>query len=306
MGPGRKESASSTAREGVTLASVGRDEAGIPRTPEAFGAELRRLRENAGVSLEDIVAETKIGIGVLRDLEAGRFSRLPERVFTRNFVRQFSEVVGFPPDTLAAWFDVAWEAHTLRSGSHPAIALAETPEPRLGRRLWSWIPVAIGIIVLLGVLLALVVRHHGQEEGDARHGAVPSLPVTSTPRSTPLKSSPPPISPSAVPLRESSDVDREDVRTAAATIRVLPGNECWIRWRDEHGMLSQRLLTAGESVEIPVEHLVQLTLGNGGGVVLTVGGKVYRAPGRPGEVVHLELHPDGMTRPENRMVEAGG
>ncbi len=273
---------------------MGREETGVPRTPEAFGAELRRLRENAGVSLDDIVSETKIGIGVLRNLEEGRFSRLPERVFTRNFVRQFGEVVGFSPDTLAEWFDMAWERYSLSSGSHPAIALAEAPEPEPRRRLLTWWPVALGIVFVIAVLAVLLLRDKGGREEGAGQKGVPSF--TPTMASSENASGSP--SPTA-PLVEASPTHHEDGvepggGPVVATVRVLPGNECWIRSRDEAGRLNQRLLTAGERVEIPVRRMVQLTLGNGGGVVINVGGKTYRAPGRAGEVVHLELRPDGI------------
>ncbi len=267
---------------------------GVPRTPEEFGAELRRLRENAGVSLEDIVSETKIGIGVLKNLEAGRFSYLPEGVFSRNFVRQFGEAVGFDPETLVTWFDAAWEHHTVRSGSHPAIKLTE-PAPSWGFKAWTWGPILLGALVLLVALIVLSLHLFGGRGGvplgdpvtaftpGAGTSAGPGRVGTVVPRS----SSPGPTMTAAPP------------RTPAAgkvLVQVRPGEECWIRTRDARGKVEQRLLTGGERAEIPVEGWLQLTVGNAGAVSVRVGGSTYSSLGNRGEVVHLEIRPEGMKR----------
>jgi hypothetical protein len=39
---------------------------GVPNHPKAFGEELQRLRQSAGLSLEDIADETKISRQILR------------------------------------------------------------------------------------------------------------------------------------------------------------------------------------------------------------------------------------------------
>ena len=62
---------------------------GVPNHPKAFGEELQRLRQSAGLSLEDIADETKISRQILRCLESGDFRFLPQMVFSRNFVAQY-------------------------------------------------------------------------------------------------------------------------------------------------------------------------------------------------------------------------
>ncbi len=289
-----RRSARNRLRKSDTLFRVSRNGGAIPRTPEEFGAELKRLRENAGVSLDDIVSETKIGIGVLRNLEAGRFSYLPERVFSRNFVKQFAEAVGFDPETLAGWFDMAWEHHTLRSGSHPAIKLAEPP-PSRGFRAWTWGPILLGMAVLLVALAVLFLQLLGGKEGAPLGDGVAAF--------TPGAGEGPaaggvqtvvPGRPAPSPTVEAAP--DQPVARGSVVVEVEPGQECWIRTRDAHGRLDQRLLSGGERVEIPLRDWVQLTLGNAGAVTVRVGETVYRSLGNPGEVVHLEIGPDGLKR----------
>ncbi len=266
---------------------MGRNEEAVPRTPEEFGAELQRLRESAGVSLDDIVSETKIGIAVLRNLESGRFSYLPERVFTRNFVRQVGEAIGFEADVLAEWFDLAWDAHTLRSGSHPAIALTD-PEPPRGFKAWMWGPIALGVIILLGAIIVLGAKLlRGDQEGPQ---AAAGLPVPTAHQQVPSPSPFPSPGPTAT-IAMASPTPEGTVR-----VEVQPGEECWIRTRDAEGRVNQRLLRGGEKVQIPLRGWLQLTLGNGGGVTVRAGDSVYENLGASGEVVHLEVRPSGLTR----------
>lgn len=266
---------------------MGRNEEAVPRTPEEFGAELQRLRESAGVSLDDIVSETKIGIAVLRNLESGRFSYLPERVFTRNFVRQVGEAIGFEPDVLAEWFDLAWNSHTLRSGSHPAIALAD-PEPPRAFKAWMWGPIALGVIILLGAIIVLGAKVLRDEQEGPQAAA--GLPVPTAHRQLPSPSPLPSPGPTATIAAASPTPE------GAVRVEVQPGEECWIRTRDAEGRVNQRLLRGGEKVQIPLRGWLQLTLGNGGGVTVRAGDAVYENLGASGEVVHLEVRPSGLTR----------
>ncbi len=266
---------------------MGRKEEGVPKTPEDFGAELKRLRESAGVSLDDIVSETKIGIAVLKNLESGQFSYLPERVFTRNFVRQVGETIGFGSDVLAEWFDIAWDSHALRSGSHPAITMTDAEPPRVFKA-WMWGPIVLGVVILLGAIIVLgtKVLRGGEQEVRAPAG----LAVPTVDRQV-LSPSPSPSSGPAGAIATSSPVPEGSVG-----IEVQPGEECWIRTRDAEGRVNQRLLRGGEKVRIPLRGWLQLTLGNGGGVTVRSGDAVYRHLGAAGEVVHLEVRPSGLTR----------
>ena len=67
------------------------------------------------------MAETKISRRILEALENGRFQYLPERVFSRNFVRQYTAFIGYHDERILEWFDEAWKRFELASGSfHPA------------------------------------------------------------------------------------------------------------------------------------------------------------------------------------------
>ncbi len=66
----------------------------------AFGEDLRRAREERGVTVETICEATKVPARHIRALEAGAFGDLPGGVFRRGFVRSYLGVLGLEE---AAW-----------------------------------------------------------------------------------------------------------------------------------------------------------------------------------------------------------
>lgn len=58
------------------------------------GAMLRRAREEAGLSLADIAARTRIPIRQLEVIEAGAFASLPSRTYAIGFARTYARAVG--------------------------------------------------------------------------------------------------------------------------------------------------------------------------------------------------------------------
>lgn len=262
---------------------------GPPTHPETFGDELRRLRESAGLSLDDIAAETKISKRILKALEEGKFQYLPERVFSRNFVLQVARTIGFDENRLAEWFDEAWSRFELASGSHPALAVSEPVAPRTIR--WGVVvPAALAVLVLL-VVAFTVWKTLGRSRSDLEAVAIAATP-TAGPDRVPSPS-PTAFLVSVPPTRVPEEEVPGDIRFV---VRVPEGEECWVRYRDGHGLSGQRLLFGGDSLELELPGPVRLTLGNAGAAVVEMGGRSWDGLGPPGRVVHFELTAEGLTK----------
>ena len=61
---------------------------------EAFGPNLRRIRIQRGVTLEQIAASTKVNAALWAGLERNDFSRWPAGIYARGFVRDYARAVG--------------------------------------------------------------------------------------------------------------------------------------------------------------------------------------------------------------------
>jgi transcriptional regulator with XRE-family HTH domain len=75
----------------------------------AFGPNLRRLRLQRGVTLEQIAAATKVPRDLFDDLEHNNVSRWPTGIYARAYVRQYAYAVGVDPDStvdeFCRWFE---------------------------------------------------------------------------------------------------------------------------------------------------------------------------------------------------------
>jgi transcriptional regulator with XRE-family HTH domain len=74
----------------------------------AFGPNLRRLRIQRGVSLEQIAKVTKVSVDLWNGLEHNDFNRWPGGIFARAYVREYARLIGVDPeatvDEFCRWF----------------------------------------------------------------------------------------------------------------------------------------------------------------------------------------------------------
>lgn len=262
-----------------------------PIRPTEFGEELRRLREASGLSLQDISAETKVSTRVLGALEDGNFQYLPEKVFSRSFVRQCARTIGYDEQRLVEAFDEAWERFQMESGTHPDLMIEEAP-PRESIRWGFWFPLAIGVVILMTVAWVILTGSEPGEELISREERA----VRTDRASSPIPTSVPRM-PSVVPIvQESVPAFEQEEHEVSLTVRVSSGKECWIQFRDREGVTDDHLLRGGDELELVLDGPVMLTIGNAAAVRVLVGATEYADLGAPGQVVHTEVTRDGLTR----------
>jgi len=75
---------------------------------QAFGPNLRRIRIQKGISIEQIATATKISGDLLSGLERNTLSRWPVGIYARAYVRQYAYAIGVDPDStvdeFCRWF----------------------------------------------------------------------------------------------------------------------------------------------------------------------------------------------------------
>jgi cytoskeletal protein RodZ len=256
-----------------------------PNHPRAFGEELKRLRDEAGLSLDEIILETKISRRILESLEGGKFHFLPEQVFCRNFVRQYARLIGTDEQSLMASFDDAWEQFRLASGSHPALLVHEVPKEVIRWHFWVPIIATVGILAAIAVIIVKGPRSEPEIELTPRR----QTPEWATPSTRPTEIS-------SAPGDTATETEDSDQKMVRLQLNVSEGKECWIHYRDYEGRTGQQLLASGEELTLELVGPVLLTVGNAGVVGLKVGDQVFQPLGRPGQVLHSEVSRDGMVK----------
>jgi hypothetical protein len=83
---------------------------------EFGGSLLRRLRESAGATLQEIADVTKIRKGYLRALEENDFDSLPAAVYVRGFISEYARVLGLDNRVVAKSYMALYQRYKTGEG----------------------------------------------------------------------------------------------------------------------------------------------------------------------------------------------
>jgi curved DNA-binding protein CbpA len=65
-----------------------------------WGKDLKRIREELGVSLETIKEMTKVRMVFLRAIEEDEYEKAPSRMFLKSYVKAYAQSIGLDPDVV--------------------------------------------------------------------------------------------------------------------------------------------------------------------------------------------------------------
>ena len=75
---------------------------------DAFGPNLRRVRVQRGISLDQLSDATKVSVTLWAGLERNDFSRWPTGIYARSYIRAYASCIGLDPestvDDFCRWF----------------------------------------------------------------------------------------------------------------------------------------------------------------------------------------------------------
>ena len=120
-----------------------------------FGARMRRMREERGVSLRQIADTTKLSVGALEALERNDISRLPGGIFSRGFVRSYAVEVGLDPEQTVREFLAQFPSDSVTLGSPQTRSVDLNNDKPEGRGTGMMI-VMVAISLVIAVVIALM------------------------------------------------------------------------------------------------------------------------------------------------------
>jgi cytoskeletal protein RodZ len=244
-----------------------------------FGDELRRERLVREITLEEISAATKISLRLLTALEKSDLSRLPAPAFTRGFIRSYALHIGIDPEekVCAYMADLADAA----SGASPS-AIRVRSRFRRGRGATAG--TIVGGVTAVLLLLGVIARpaRHAAPRADrplatrSAHVALKNVDASSEP--TPAVRQPEPV----------AEVANSAATTDAAPLVTLVlefDSDSWIKLNASGETLFVGLVRRGQVRKFEARGGFQLSLGNAGGVRVTVDGRALDPLGGAGQVV---------------------
>jgi cytoskeleton protein RodZ len=266
-----------------------------PQEAARVGEELREARNALGVSLEDAATQLRINKRYLQALEEGRVKDLPGAAYAVGFVRSYATALGLDPDEAVRRFrDVSGTAVT-KSGE----LVFPEPVPRRG--------IPTGVLAALGLALAMggyIAWYQWSGRGERVVDAVPPLPPrleraadATAPRETPTTPVVEPPAPAPVPVAAPPPPPRIDPDKPRVVIRAK--GESWVQIRDNtaNRVLTDRVLRAGETIEIPNRAGIVLTTGKAENLDILLDGHDVDPFGGPGVRRNIALEPDRLRPP---------
>jgi len=251
----------------------------------AFGEQLRRAREDLGVSLEEIAARTKIRVSILDAIERGDVARLPGRFYTKAFLRAYAAEVRLDPESIVR------EYVALSEPPPPAPQQIEhrgdrnTPPPATMAELFGLVRpglAPLAMFAVAGVLLLSVYKlSHTEAPGpaaDVEPGAVATVGDT--------RPSQPPQA-TAAGEHPIVAVTRQPDRL---TVEIRPTGILWLEATADGQRVIRRLLQPREHVVVDAREEIRLLIGDAGAFDYSINGRPGRPLGGPGEVRTIEVN----------------
>jgi cytoskeletal protein RodZ len=241
----------------------------------SFGRYLQAVRLEKKISLEQVAAQTRIGLGNLMLIEQEDHEQLPAAVFVKGFLRSYAAAVG-------ADGDEAVRRYESRLGVVQRIAESEASVGKSQTRLWLKLVISLGLficIVTLSILAITYWRH--MPESDSSSQQAPSAAAeeadTGEARDPAVDTSPDRVAP---PVKATTEILR---------LKISALENTWIKVIVDEKESVEYNLSTGDNLELEASSGFNLLIGNAGGLKLMLNDKSVFIPGEDGEVVTLHL-----------------
>jgi len=243
-----------------------------PLPTEGFGRYLQAIRLEKRISLEQVAAQTRIGILTLKAIEHEEFNRLPAEVFLKGFLRAFADSVGAEGDEAVRRYEahraLVIKAEGVGSGPH---------RDRLG---------STGRLAAVLAMLAMLVAgsisgwHYATRTSTE---APPTVAFTATEPVGPAPGAGFQLGPPGAPGPAST--------AAAAELKLIitAQENTWVKVVTDQGTPREHTLRAGQQLQLEARSHFNLLIGNAGAVKLSLNNTPVAVPGKRGEPVNFHL-----------------
>jgi cytoskeletal protein RodZ len=225
--------------------------------PIGIGAQLHAAREEKGLSLEQVAAETRIPQRHLVAIEAGDFGRLPGRTYAVGFSRTYAKTVGLDQDDVGAMVRAELDAQAGEEESYRPASFEPGDPARAPSRTLFYVSIVAGLLVIAGIAafvgtlftpageLPSLVEQEQAEQAAAQRAAT----QTGTPAA---QATAQPTGPVVFTAQE----------------------EAWVRFYTPQGTLMEALMAPGDSYTVPAgADRPMLRTGRPDALRVTIGGR---------------------------------
>ncbi len=251
------------------------DEVPVEAEVAPVGERLRAAREETGLSLEDVAAQTRIPQRHLASIETGDWDSLPAPTYTIGFAKSYASMVGL--DRVEIGNHLREEMGGQRFAS-TSTDVFEPADP--ARTMPKWLVIGAIVVVVVLVVLMSWLNRRSLDSTDQPAANVQTTPTTPA---APAAATPQPPAPS--PAAAQGPV----VLTATAP--------AWIEVTDQGRNLFQGELLPGQSFTVPATASAPLLkAGKPEALKITVGSSTAPQIGPAGKVTTASLLPSELMK----------
>jgi cytoskeletal protein RodZ len=253
--------------------------------------DLKTLREESGLTTEDIFLKTRINSSILNAIENGDFHLLPAPVSTKKFIQMYAETIGIDAGIILAHYQryvdekqvVPEEVKVVKA----QIAFDRKPFPRC---LWYAVPVVAILAAacmyaffyekeILGIFQRNVTVVEQKEAVPKPAHAAKVQPLEAVPNVP--QAAPPAV---VIPKETTQTPDNTHLN-----LLIEAKEDTWLKITEDRNPPFQVTLKTGEKLSRNAREFFVIDVGNAAGVNITFLGKSLGNLGRKGQVVHLRL-----------------
>lgn len=237
------------------------------------GAILKKTREEKGFSFQDVESVTKIRVKYLEALENEEYKVLPGATYTKGFLRNYARFLGLDQEEIINLYNLSFQTKLEDEEKNVPVPL----EPvRTGPNL-----IKPAVVILIALILAAIIYaifYLGKGDSDLKNSNFNPTPLPSAPQvESPADQNPP-------PGNAQPPAGAQEFTGIVAELSFT--QKCWISVRVDGQKVDERAYQAGErKVYEGKERIEFVSIGNAGGVTISLNGTQVDPLGAPGEVV---------------------
>ncbi|MCL5267577.1 MAG: DUF4115 domain-containing protein [Bacteroidetes bacterium] len=240
---------------------------------ESFSEHLKRQREERKIRLSDVAVQTRISLKFLEAIEAGNFEILP-KTYIRAFIRDYAAAIGLDPDETMKRFDLYLESLSPQAQKVEADTSQKEPGKSVNLTRTQKIAAAIGGVIVLVVLSYLAFSPTRKPSPDLNsYGRMQELNQRKF---------------------DSAYNASAPAKGDSARLVLSASDTVWVNLVIDDGRTYDLLMKPGTEVAFWGKKKFKMTIGNAGGLSLSLNGREYPPLGKTGVVIrNLTIYKDG-------------
>jgi cytoskeletal protein RodZ len=278
---------------------------------QEISANLRRMREEKSIDIQEIAAQTHIRPFLLQALESGKFEELPEPVFVKGFIRRYAEALGLNGTNLADCLQI----------NYLPINSPQQDSNNPKKRFIAYIPAIAPYIILLlaasvGILYLLTFQFKGKfrtsqfnslsiaQQNKVSSAAIPSPSPISTINLTPkpLSLDQPQKQLPSDSITSSANINKNNLTPVPSPqnaiypdqlqVNLELKGQSWLHIKADGKTIFQGILNKGKHQAFTAKKLLTVRSGNAGVVLVSVNNQQPQPLGADGEVKEIKFSHD--------------